>query len=71
MATPKKSWLELVKFVVRYVLLIGTPLLVKAVADLEGETGAFFSQILPIVLPYLDRLVHNNDRIPLNGISPV
>lgn len=71
MAQAKKGHLETIKFIGRYVLLIGSPLLINAVANLEGELGALFSQILPIVLPYLDRLVHNNDKIPFNGISPI
>ena len=61
---------ELLKFVLRYVVLVGGPVIVKQLTGLEGEWGAFFSRELPVVLPILDRYLHINKDIPVRGIVP-
>lgn len=66
----KKGQWELIKFVGRYVLLIGVPILFKELTNLEGEWGVLFGQIIPVVSPYIDRLLHNNEKIPVNGLVP-
>ena len=64
----EKIW-ETAKFVLRYVILIGGPIIVKQLTNLEGEWGAFFSRELPVVLPLIDRWLYLNKDIPLKGIT--
>lgn len=66
----KKPLFETVKFVVRLALLVGLPIVVANLAKLEGDWAVVVGQILPVVLPILDKWVHEDSRIPFKGVAP-
>lgn len=65
-----QTFINTLKFVVRLALLIGTPLLVAQVANLTGNWKTIFDTILPVMLPIIDKWVHEDDRINAKGIVP-
>lgn len=66
----KKPLVETGKFVLRLALLIGLPLLVAHQADLKGVWADVVGVYLPILLPIVDKWIHEDPRIPAKGISP-
>ena len=69
--TPEVSpVLETLKFVVRLGLLVGVPILISNVANLSGTWQTAFATVLPIVLPIVDKWVHEDTRIPAKGLLP-
>lgn len=61
---------ETLKFVVRMAILILTPVLVAQTAGLTGFWGQLVGVALPVVLPILDKWVHEDERIPAKGVLP-
>jgi hypothetical protein len=66
----QKTFIETAKFVVRMALFILVPILISYGADLQGAWQVVFSTVLPIVLPIIDKWVHEDSRIPARGITP-
>lgn len=65
-----KATIETAKFVIRLALLFGTPLVVAQLANLTGNAQVIVGQVLPILLPIIDKWVHEDDRIPAKGVLP-
>lgn len=65
-----KTSVETLKFMVRMALLILVPVLVAQAANLTGFWGNLVGVALPIVLPILDKWIHEDERIPAKGILP-
>ncbi len=61
---------ETLKFVVRMAILILTPVLVAQTAELTGFWGNLVGVALPILLPVVDKWVHEDERIPARGVLP-
>jgi len=61
---------ETVKFILRLALLAGLPLLIAEGAELTGNWKTVFDTVLPILLPILDKFIHENKNISANGIVP-
>jgi hypothetical protein len=66
----KKTLWETAKFVIRMALLIGVPIGIAQVANLTGQWKTVFDVILPIILPIIDKWIHEDPRISANGIVP-
>lgn len=64
-----KTALETLKFVVRLVLLIGIPQLVKYVGGLDGDWTVVLD-IISILAPIIDKWIHEDPRIKATGIVP-
>lgn len=65
-----KPLMETAKFVLRLALLAGLPYLVAHQVDLTGVWKDIVGVYLPILLPIIDKWVHEDDRIPARGIAP-
>ncbi len=61
---------ETVKFVVRMALLILVPVLVAQAANLTGFWGTLVGVALPVLLPVVDKWIHEDERIPAKGLLP-
>lgn len=61
---------ETAKFAVRIALLILVPMAVARIANLEGQWKMLADNILPVVLPILDRWIHLDPRIKARGLVP-
>lgn len=70
MTDNKKALLETLKFALRMALLIGLPMVAARAVWFTGETKAIFDVVFPIILPIVDKWVHEDPRIPIRGISP-
>lgn len=64
-----KSIKETLKFVIRLVILVGLPQLVLYLTNAGGDWVAVANAI-SILLPVLDKLIHEWDKIPAKGIIP-
>lgn len=65
-----KSLKETLKFIARYVVLVGLPLAIHFAAGLTGLWGQLTSVEIPVLLPVIDKFLHENDNINVNGIVP-
>lgn len=65
-----KATIETVKFVLRLAILFGTPIVVAQLANLTGTAQVIVGQVLPILLPIIDKWVHEDERIPAKGMLP-
>ena len=65
-----KTTVETLKFVARMALLILVPVLVAQAANLTGFWGQLVGVALPVVLPIVDKWVHEDERIPAKGVLP-
>lgn len=61
---------ETLKFMVRMALLILVPVFVAQAANLTGFWGNLVGVALPVLLPIVDKWVHEDERIPAKGILP-
>lgn len=61
---------ETLKFVLRLALLIGVPLLISQSADFTGVWKTLFEIALPILLPIIDKYIHQDPNIPAKGLLP-
>ena len=61
---------ETLKFVVRMALLILVPVFVAQTAELTGFWGNLVGVALPILLPVIDKWIHEDERIPARGVLP-
>ena len=66
----KPAIINTLKFIVRLALLAGVPILISKSADFTGDLKTVFDIVLPIVLPIIDRWIHEDTRIPIKGIIP-
>ena len=66
----KSALWETVKFVVRMAILVVLPIAIAQVAKFTGDWKMVFDVILPIVLPVIDKWVHEDTRIPAKGLLP-
>ncbi len=66
-----KSYIETLKFVIRMALLVGVPMLVSWATKLTGQPQVIVNMVLPIALPIIDKFIHSDDRIPINGLLPL
>lgn len=64
-----KATLETIKFLVRLVLLMGTPQLVLFLTN-AGGNWVYVANALTILLPVIDKWVHEDERIPAKGLLP-
>jgi len=65
-----QAQLETLKFVLRYALLIGVPVAIKYAANLQGFWGTLVGAVIPVLLPIIDKFVHEDPRISANGVVP-
>lgn len=65
-----KTAIETIKFVVRMALLILVPVFVAQAAELTGTWGTLVGVALPVLLPIIDKWVHQDERIPARGVLP-
>ena len=65
-----KIAIETIKFVVRMALLILVPVFVAQAAELTGTWGTLVGVALPVLLPIIDKWVHEDERIPARGVLP-
>ena len=65
-----KTAIETIKFVVRMALLILVPVFVAQAAELTGTWGTLVGVALPVLLPIIDKWVHEDERIPARGVLP-
>lgn len=66
----KKTLLETLKFTARLALLVGVPIIVKYATNLQGNWGLVVGAVIPVLLPIIDKYIHENDNIKANGILP-
>lgn len=62
-----KSLKETLKFVIRLIVLIGLPQLVVYLTKAGGD-WVTVANALSVILPVLDKLVHEWDKIPAKGL---
>jgi hypothetical protein len=62
----QKSLWETAKFVARMAILVGLPLATEYLLSLEGVLG----EIVAVILPILDKWVHENKSIKATGVVP-
>jgi hypothetical protein len=60
---------ETAKFLLRIALLIGIPQLVKYLTGLEGNWQLALD-VLSVMLPAIDKWIHEDARIPAKGLLP-
>lgn len=65
-----QATVETVKFIVRMALLILVPVLVAQAAELTGTWQTLVGVALPVLLPIIDKWVHEDERIPAKGVLP-
>ena len=70
MATITKgaAW-ETLKFLVRIVILIGLPQLVVYLKNAGGD-WVIVANAVSVLLPIIDKWVHEDSRIPAKGLLP-
>ena len=61
---------ETAKFALRIALLIIVPVAAGRLMNLEGEWKLVAENILPVVLPIIDRWIHLDPRIKAKGLLP-
>lgn len=65
-----QTFIETIKFTVRMALLILVPVFVAQAASLTGTWGTIVGVALPVLLPIIDKWIHEDDRIPARGVLP-
>lgn len=65
-----KTSVETLKFMVRMALLILVPVFVAQAANLTGFWGNLVGVALPVLLPIIDKWIHEDERIPAKGVLP-
>lgn len=65
-----KASIETLKFVARMALLILVPVFVAQAAELTGFWGNLVGVALPVVLPIVDKWIHEDERVPARGVLP-
>lgn len=65
-----KSTVETLKFIARMALLILVPVFVAQAAELTGTWGTLVGVALPVLLPIVDKWIHEDERIPAKGVLP-
>lgn len=63
-------YLETVKFAIRLALLVFTPVIVGRLMELDGTAKTIVENVLPLVLPVMDKWIHLDPRIKAKGIIP-
>lgn len=66
----KKAIVETLKLGLRLGILIGLPLVVDWATHLHGTWGVVVGRVLPVVLPLVDKFVHEDPRVPASGVLP-
>lgn len=62
-----EALVEAAKFAVRVCLLIAIP---QVIAIATQNQGVLWADALSAVLPVVDKWLHENDKIKLNGLLP-
>jgi hypothetical protein len=65
----KTAAVETLKFVVRIALLMVVPQVILALTD-AGGNWIYLADWLTVLLPVIDKWVHEDDRIPAKGLLP-
>jgi hypothetical protein len=60
---------ETLKFVVRIALLMVVPQVILALTN-AGGNWVYVANVLTVLLPIVDKWVHEDDRIPAKGLLP-
>lgn len=66
-ANSRKAAVEAVKLIFRLALLVGVPAILGELAKSRPEWGGAIGVILLVI----DKYLHENDDIQINGLSPV
>lgn len=66
--TKSAAW-ETLKFLVRIVILIGLPQLVAYLTNAGGD-WVIVANAVSVLLPVIDKWVHEDSRIPAKGLLP-
>ena len=65
-----KPAMSTAKFTVRIGLLVVIPVLMGQLINVQGQWKILFDAVLPVLLPIIDKWVHEDERIPAKGILP-
>ena len=66
----KQAAFEAGLFALRVALLVFVPILVQEAVSFTGVLKTLFDTVLPVLLPVVDKFVHEDNRIPANGLVP-
>lgn len=64
-----KATLETIKFLIRLLLLIGAPQVILYFTN-AGGNWVYVANALSVLLPVIDKWVHEDERIPAKGLLP-